>query len=182
MSRFKRVAMTILVLTVAGCGSKAPPDAQAEPPESTSPVAESMTQPPTPSEGTGASEGTEGVAAATIENTHWSLVQLAGSEPVVTPADRAEAYFELVSSDHRMQGNGGCNRMSGAYELSGESLKFGPVMSTKMACADPRNPEAGFMKAIEATAAVRLSADTLELLDAGGATLATLRARPAIPR
>lgn len=124
--------------------------------------------PPTPSSET---------QAVSLENTHWRLVQIAGQPPVSTPADRAEAYFILMSDGRQMQGFSGCNRMGGPYVAEGRSLKFGAVHATRMACTDPRNPEAGLLQVLQGTAGTRITNDQLELLDANGAALATFHAR-----
>jgi heat shock protein HslJ len=154
----------LVVMMVAGC-SKPPEET-----DSASPPAVSAPQ-------TDATAAEPEAAGMSLENTHWRLLQVTGHEPAITPADRAEAYFILMSDDRQMQGFSGCNRMGGPYETDGRSLKFGPVHATRMACMDARNPEAGFMQALDATAGTRISDDKLELLDANGAALATFQAR-----
>lgn len=37
-----------------------------------------------------------------------------------------------------VSGNSGCNRFSGAYQLTGEGLSFGEIASTRMACPEPQ--------------------------------------------
>jgi copper homeostasis protein (lipoprotein) len=115
--------------------------------------------------------------SATLENTHWKLVE-AGGEPVVTPADRAEAYFRLDPMGNRVEGFAGCNRFSGSYEVEGRTVRFKQVATTMMACADNRNPEARFQQAINGAAAWKITGNQLELLDASGAVLARFEARP----
>jgi len=36
----------------------------------------------------------------------------------------------------RGSGSGGCNRFTGTYEEDGESISFGPLAATRMACVD----------------------------------------------
>jgi heat shock protein HslJ len=78
-------------------------------------------------------------SSATLENTHWTLLRVLG-EPVVTPADRAEAYMSFDPIGTRVTGFSGCNRFTGGYEREGENLRFKNVAMTMMACADSRNP------------------------------------------
>ena len=155
-----------LPVMLAGCG-KQPHDADSAPPVVAPPATSASAKAAPP----------PAVPGVSLENTHWHLVQVAGQPPAITPADRTEPYFILMSDGRQMQGFGGCNRMGGPYETDGSSLRFGAVHSTKMACTDPRNPEAGFMQALEATAGTRITDDKLELLDATGAALATFQAR-----
>ena len=114
--------------------------------------------------------------SATLENTHWKLVEAAG-EPVVTPADRAEAYFRLDPMGTRVEGFSGCNRFTGTYKVEGRTLRFEQVAMTMMACTDSRNPEQRFSRAINSAAAWKISGNRLELLDAAGAALARFEAR-----
>lgn len=60
----------------------------------------------------------------------WQIVAVAG-EPV--PAD-VTVTIEF-SDTGAVYGSSGCNRYSGAYELTGENLLFGQLASTRMACA-----------------------------------------------
>jgi len=63
-----------------------------------------------------------------------NLASLAGSEWGITGQ---EGLFVRFDSDGNMNGNGGCNNFGGSYELNGERLIIGPIMSTKMACMGP---------------------------------------------
>jgi putative lipoprotein len=40
-----------------------------------------------------------------------------------------------IGSDGKITGSGGCNRIAGKAAISGERISFGPMISTKMACA-----------------------------------------------
>jgi putative lipoprotein len=40
-----------------------------------------------------------------------------------------------IGSDGKITGSGGCNRIAGKAAISGERITFGPMISTKMACA-----------------------------------------------
>jgi copper homeostasis protein (lipoprotein) len=114
--------------------------------------------------------------SATLENTHWTLVRVLG-ESVVTPADHAAAYMTLDPIGTRVTGFGGCNRFTGGYEREAEHLRFKNVAMTMMACADSRNPEAGFVQVMNETVRWKIAGDDLELFDQGGKPLATFKAR-----
>jgi copper homeostasis protein (lipoprotein) len=115
-------------------------------------------------------------ASATLENTHWTLVQAMG-EPVVTPADRSEAYLTLDPIGTKAVGFGGCNRFAGVYQLDGDTLRFKDVAMTMMACVDSNNPETRFVRVFNDAAHWRVTGQELVLSDAAGKPVATFRAR-----
>jgi heat shock protein HslJ len=61
--------------------------------------------------------------------------------------DLSNVYFEL-KSDLTFGGKGGCNNMSGKFSVKGSSIKFSPVISTKMAC-DNLDKENAFFNLLE---------------------------------
>ncbi|WP_022823558.1 META domain-containing protein [Hymenobacter norwichensis] len=98
---------------------------------------------------------------APLRNTRWVLRTL-NSQPVAVPAN-GEAYLLLRTDELRAEGNGGCNRFRGSFEQPADGqLKFGPLMSTKMACPDLQT-ESGLMSALQAARTYQISGDTLRL-------------------
>jgi len=81
-----------------------------------------------------------------LENTYWKLVELRGA-PVETHADQREVYIRLRPEEERMTGFAGCNQIVGGYEIEGNSLAFGPMGSTMMACPY-LDDEAAFLRAL----------------------------------
>ena len=75
----------------------------------------------------------------------------------------------------RLSGSGGCNRITGSYQLDGDRLTFGPIASTRMACPEAMDQEQAFLKALAAVRSYRIPGGTLELLD-GSNVVARLRA------
>jgi heat shock protein HslJ len=66
---------------------------------------------------------------ASLVGTEWVLRDLAG-----TPAlEKPEATLGFPDDGHAA-GNGSCNRFTGSVTISGTSIKFGPLTSTRMAC------------------------------------------------
>lgn len=113
---------------------------------------------------------------AALENTHWKLIQL-GAQPVVLEPGQREPYFVLSSSERRVQGYGGCNRLTGSYTLEGAKLHFGQMASTMMACPDGMAEEAAFLSALQSAASWKITGDQLELFGAGGELLARFESR-----
>lgn len=73
-------------------------------------------------------------AGAGIADVEWRLSSI-GGEPVLPP-NRARPSLRIEGGG--VVGNGSCNRYSGPVTLSGDGgIRFGALISTRMACADP---------------------------------------------
>jgi putative lipoprotein len=75
----------------------------------------------------------------------------------------------------RVSGSGGCNRYGGPVEISGEAIRFGPLASTRMACAPAiGDQEERFFAALQsATRFAFTPEDKLVLYDATGTAVVT---------
>lgn len=113
---------------------------------------------------------------AELLNTYWKLVRL-GDTPIVIEDDQREPYFVLYSEDQRVGGYGGCNRLTGQYVLSEDTLTFSQVGATMMACTDGMEHERAFFDALGQGARWRIQGETLELLDANGQQVALFESR-----
>lgn len=82
-----------------------------------------------------------------------------------------------ITADGKVSGSSGCNRISGKVAIDGSQMSFGPIMSTKMACAPAiMDQEIKFLAALEATRLWRIDEqrDKLILVDAHGVTVLRL--------
>ena len=82
-----------------------------------------------------------------------------------------------IAADGSVSGRGGCNRYAGRATITGETIAFGPLASTRMACAEAlMNQETKFHDALARVASFRLEAagNKLVLLDASGEPLVRL--------
>jgi hypothetical protein len=71
----------------------------------------------------------------TLAGTSWTLTDLdSGGVTGTAPT------LELTETD--VSGTGGCNTFSGTYTTDGDTISFGPLASTMMAC-EPSNHGAG---------------------------------------
>ena len=70
-------------------------------------------------------------APVSLVGTEWLLADLAGTA-VIANSKASLAFLE----DGRAAGNGSCNRFTGSVTITGDTLKFGPLASTRMACMD----------------------------------------------
>jgi heat shock protein HslJ len=69
--------------------------------------------------------------AVDLPGTSWKLEDLGG-----TPAlPGVEVTLEFPEAG-KASGRASCNRYMGTVEISGQSIKFGPLAATKMACVD----------------------------------------------
>lgn len=72
---------------------------------------------------------------AQLTGTYWRLFEMNGKQ-VTTPADAREAYIKLLPNKKgELEGNGGCNLITGTYTLGKETLSF-QAASTLRACDD----------------------------------------------
>ena len=74
-------------------------------------------------------------------------------------------------------GNATCNTLSGSYEVDGETLTFGPLATTQMACTEmgASEQEAAVLAGLEATRSFAIEGDVLTLAGEDGAMLLQYR-------
>jgi putative lipoprotein len=105
-------------------------------------------------------------SAAALENTYWKAIAI-GDRPARVAENIAERHLLLHPAGTQASGSSGCNSFSGSYQLSGDSLRFGKLLSTMRACVDPElnRQERAFLDALGATRSWRVAGDTLVLSD-----------------
>jgi putative lipoprotein len=80
-----------------------------------------------------------------IWGTKWLLEDLGGAGVL----DRVQATLEFIEAG-KVAGHGSCNRFFGAVEISGESINFSSLGSTRMSCAEAvMMQESNYLKALE---------------------------------
>lgn len=105
-------------------------------------------------------------SALTLEGTEWTLVSIDGA----APADGTE--ITLVLDGEGVAGSAGCNRYSGSYTLNGDTVTFGPFVTTRMACPQPiMQQESAFLTALEGAATFKIADGQLTIVSASGVTL-----------
>jgi heat shock protein HslJ len=112
------------------------------------------------------------LAAVSLVGT-WQLAELPAADGAIVLVD-TDAFIEL-GVDGALTGNTGCNSLMGDHAVEGETIKVGPVATTKMACKDPAASEieTALLGALENAAGWRITMEGwLELVDASGALLA----------
>lgn len=82
-------------------------------------------------------------------------------------------YIEFDREAKRFAGDGGCNRISGGFEVEGTSLKFSRIASTRRACLENevQQVETSFLKALEQAIRFQIQDDILRLSASGSPIL-----------
>lgn len=104
-----------------------------------------------------------------LERTSWLAEDIRGRGVI----DDAQSTVSF-DGDGRVSGSGGCNRFIGSVEIRGESIAFGNLASTRMACAPAlMDQEHKFLDALAAARSYRFAnpGHKLVLVGADGALL-----------
>ena len=100
-----------------------------------------------------------------LAGTDWRLLSLgpAGGEAGLVAGTTVTLKF---GEDGRASGSTGCNAYSGTYQVRGDAISFGRLISTRRACLDQsaNQQEQRFLSALEAANRFRLSANRLTIL------------------
>ena len=115
-------------------------------------------------------------ATEPLENTYWKLTRL-GDTAVTVASQQREPHFILNPKSRRAGGSGGCNRLTGSYELNGDRLTFGQMAGTMMACLEGMDTEKAFLDALRQVNKWKIAGQHLELFDAAGKLVARFEAR-----
>jgi copper homeostasis protein (lipoprotein) len=115
-------------------------------------------------------------ATLPFEKTMWTATQLDG-RPVPPPAIPSRAAHLVFEAAGRVAGSDGCNRVLGSYQVNGNSIGFGRMASTQMACPDTGETERAFHDALSRARAWRILGDRLELYDGTGTRIAVFLGR-----
>jgi heat shock protein HslJ len=117
--------------------------------------------------------GGKGIAVTTPEeltDVAWRPTRL--GEMAIEEDTKMYLQFD---NDGRIGGHAGCNRYFGGYRFDADSLIFGMVGATRMACGEPADSfEISYLEALQNTRGAVRSEDRLALRDASGDTLVRL--------
>jgi putative lipoprotein len=121
------------------------------------------TETETPTEA--ATQPADGDSSA-LEGTGWVLTDIDGN--AVDASIGATMTFE----PDRVTGNGGCNGYGGTYVVEGSKITFMEIVSTLMACDDPKMAvETPFLGALQGDGTFTVTGDTLVITMASGTKL-----------
>lgn len=72
--------------------------------------------------------------ATYIYDKDWFLTTLWDDTTYINLLDTNSVFFNFNKTENRLSGKGICNRFTGRYQITGDSLNVSQVSSTKMAC------------------------------------------------
>jgi heat shock protein HslJ len=122
--------------------------------------------------GTGASISAQ--PAAAVADTYWLLAELGGEPAVYTPNPR-EPHLRITATGG-VTGADGCNSFRGTATMTAETLRFGPLSGTLMACLGNDDLDRRVLEALNQTRTWKASAQDLTLFDEKGAAVARFTA------
>jgi len=106
-----------------------------------------------------------GGASAPIQG-QWKLVSYGSASGQAPAAPDVDTLLEF--KDGQLSGSVGCNHFSGEYEVSGDSITFGPVMATEMFCETVAEQEAGTFATLQNITSFVLDGNTLTITSVDG--------------
>lgn len=106
-------------------------------------------------------------SSPTITGKEW-VVTAVGDQVAPVGAGGRYLTMRFDAEGSRVSGFSGCNQYGASYTLTGDSISFGPVISTKMACEGYDSLEQAFLGAIPAIAQWQLADSTLVLYGGTG--------------
>jgi heat shock protein HslJ len=109
--------------------------------------------------------GNGGEEPVQLDGTRWELLAMNGEAPIEGTTITAEF------ADDEISGNSGCNSYFGSYTLEGNTITFGMLGMTEMACLEPEGvmaQESAYLETLRSVTGVRLTGVELEMMDASG--------------
>ena len=107
-------------------------------------------------------------ATSAIGGAEWHAIEIDGTPAVPSEINQRPSLRVDVDSA-RVSGSAGCNRFGGTATMSGETIRFSKLISTRRACIDEQRnrQETRYLAALEAIDRYSISGDTLTLLSSG---------------
>ena len=118
-------------------------------------------------------------AATPLVGTYWKLASIGDMQALPAADARREPHLTLLAEENRAVATGGCNQMSGRYQITEQGLVFSEFVSTRMACPGVMEQEGALGRVFGATRGYRVDGTALELTDEAGAVLARFEAATA---
>jgi heat shock protein HslJ len=103
-----------------------------------------------------------------LAGTTWTLVSYGDAASPTAAATGVETSLTF-NKDGTVGGNMGCNGFGGDYSVKGETITFGNLISTMMACEEPRmSQETATFSIMNGDVAFAIDGSTLTLTTADG--------------
>ena len=113
----------------------------------------------------------EGSSAGLVGS--WKLTSY-GAVASPTPAVEGAGAQLTFNKDGTVTGTSGCNGLGGNYKVEGDQITFDQIVSTLMACDDPRMAQEGAVhQVLTDTASFKIEGSTLTLTNHDNALVLT---------
>ncbi|HTO74238.1 MAG TPA: META domain-containing protein, partial [Gemmatimonadales bacterium] len=96
-----------------------------------------------------------------LTGVNWRLIALGDQSPVQSSTGIDLSL--LLTSQRNVSGYSGCNQFTGTYTVSGDTLRFGPLATTRAACMGSARLEQQYLQALAAVNRYVLTTDSLTL-------------------
>jgi heat shock protein HslJ len=119
------------------------------------------------------------LGSTSITGVEWQATGINNGKGAVQSTVAGSTVTMTLGDDGTVTGNATCNTYNGDYTLDGDKISFGPLMSTKMACAsdDLNAQEQAYLVALGNTTTWELANGVLTFRDDAGAMQATYAAK-----
>ncbi|MGC3976759.1 MAG: META domain-containing protein [Paludibacteraceae bacterium] len=98
----------------------------------------------------------------------WKLVELNGKN---ISTENVEVTLNFDLANKKVNGNGGCNRYFGSYQLNGNSIEISNIGSTKMFCMETANIEDEFFNTLKDKSEIKVIGSQLTFSKEGKTVL-----------
>ena len=107
------------------------------------------------------------------EENLWEVDEYYNGQEMVSPLSGTELTLQLSLSEEA-SGSAGCNTFNSSATLDGNSITFGPMITTRMICEQPdgiMDQESAYLAALQATAEYVITGNQMEFTDENQNTL-----------
>ncbi len=103
----------------------------------------------------------------------WKLVSYGSAANPTTAVADVDTSINFDAKG-QVNGNVGCNGFGGSYEMKGDTVTFGAMVSTMMFCEATSDQEQGVLSVLVNTANLKMNGNTLTITSADGASVVNL--------
>lgn len=99
-----------------------------------------------------------------MENRKWFLLELEGETDIVIINEKPP-YIEFDLESSKVGGNATCNNFFTDYYIENNSIEFGEIATTLMACMEDTKQEYRFLQALSRVDSFKMEEDRLFLFE-----------------
>jgi heat shock protein HslJ len=108
-----------------------------------------------------------------LSGTSWQVIAYNNGKQAVTSVLASTTLTAEFGKDGKLSGNSGCNTYTGAFTITGDQIKIGPLATTRMACPQEiMDQETLYLAALQTAATYRIEGTGMELRTKDGALAA----------